>query len=752
MNKRTNFFRVPMLFMAMVLALTVAFSGVTTVAMAAEEKGAEATPTPFPESSDASGIKVTTSTDKKQYGNGDTAEVTVSVTNTNSYDMTNVGVKYELPANMKSTHEQKEQKIDVLKAGETKEFKLTAEVTKDSSADIVISSYFTLSNILILIAVVVLVTVAIVMISRKKAKEPKKEKKEKKKKGAKTGVSMFLVMALLTSSLSYSSAPVKADAVEGLEVEKTTEEGLLTNEAFLPRVSVHDPSIVKDPKTGTYYIFGSHRAFAKSEDLLSWQTFSTNIHSDYEELFAEPWAWAEFPTPQSSGTLSGRMWAPDVIWNETMGKWCMYMSIDGDNWCSAICLLTADNIEGPYEYKDIVVYSGMNNSKTPPLNLEDTDIYKVLDKDDDLDRYRSTSNSCINAIDPCVRYDDDGNLYMVYGSWSAGIYMLKLDNETGLRDYDEKYETKIYESDAYLGVKIAGGHYNSGEAPYILKAGGYYYLFISYAALEAVGGYQMRIYRSKEITGPYVDQAGNSAICKKAEDMKRTNKGVKIFGSYEMSGLSQVQVAQGHNSAFVDDDGKIHLVYHTRFQSNNGKVEFHQVRVHQMFINEDGWLVAAPYEYSGETLPENGYTAEEVAGEYDFIYHEPTEYYNVVEGEQFGIIGDEEETVMEVTVQKDMVIAHRKAVVECTVTYGHEGSAKVILNKDGTVTGDYAGTWKATKGANVEMNLNGVTYKGVFLKQQDESMERKERMTFSLVGDNVAVWGVTADKEEAVEE
>lgn len=741
MKNRTNIFRIPMLLTAMVLALTVALLGVTTVAMAAEEKAAETTATPFPESSDASGIKVTTSTDKKQYGDGDTAEVTVSVTNTNSYDMTNVGVKYELPVNMKSTHEQKEQKIDVLKAGETKVFKLTAEVTKDSNADIVISSYFTLPTILILLVVVVIIVAVIAMISRKKGK---------KNKGMKTGVSMFLVMALLASSLSYSAIPAKADEVEGLEVEETTEDGEVTNNSFLPRVSVHDPSIVKDPKTGTYYIFGSHRAFAKSDDLMSWKTFSTNVHTDYAELFAEPWAWAEFPTPQSSGTLNGRMWAPDVIWNETMGKWCMYMSIDGDNWCSAICLLTADNIEGPYEYKDIVVYSGMNNSKTPPTNLEDTDIYKVLDKSDDLDRYRSTSNSCINAIDPCVRYDDDGNLYMVYGSWSAGIYMLKLDNETGLRDYNEKYETKIYESDAYLGVKIAGGHYNSGEAPYILKAGDYYYLFISYAGLEAVGGYQMRIYRSKEITGPYVDQAGNSAICKKAEDMKRSTKGVKIFGSYEMSGLPQVQVAQGHNSAFVDDDGKIHLVYHTRFQSNSGKVEFHQVRVHQMFVNEDGWLVAAPYEYSGETLPEKGYTAEEVAGEYDFIYHEPTEYYNVVEGEQFGIIGDEEETVMEVTVQKDMVIAHRKAVVECTVTYGHEGSAKVILNKDGTVSGDYAGTWKATKGANVEMNLNGVTYKGVFLKQKDESMERKERMTFSLVGNNVAVWGVTADKAEEV--
>ena len=37
----------------------------------------------------------------------------------------------------------------------------------------------------------------------------------------------------------------------------------------LKRVSVHDPSIVWEPASQTYYIFGSHRAAAKSKDLMS---------------------------------------------------------------------------------------------------------------------------------------------------------------------------------------------------------------------------------------------------------------------------------------------------------------------------------------------------------------------------------------------------------------------------------------------------------------------------------------------------
>jgi len=42
----------------------------------------------------------------------------------------------------------------------------------------------------------------------------------------------------------------------------------------LRRVSVHDPSVVWNPQNNTYYIFGSHRAAAKSTDLMKWTLFT----------------------------------------------------------------------------------------------------------------------------------------------------------------------------------------------------------------------------------------------------------------------------------------------------------------------------------------------------------------------------------------------------------------------------------------------------------------------------------------------
>jgi arabinan endo-1,5-alpha-L-arabinosidase len=737
MNKRTAamFPRIAgAVFLLLALVFTFTFSARNVFAEAQDTASDSAESTEeevYDGSVESNGLSITTTTDKESYKDGETAVLTVSVKNTNDYELTDVTLDYTVPKNFSLAEgDERSQTIDSIAAGETKEFQVSAVVTEDPDALLVesVSRFSPTALLAAVIALIVMIAMIFVIgMFQNNKKTPKPPKKM---------LSAFLVLVLVTVSFS-NAAPALA----------WTEDGLV-EEWDYGRVSVHDPSVVKDPESGVYYIFGSHLSFAKTEDLISWQSFRNNINTDYETLFEEPWAWAGAAT--TSGGLSGMMWAPDVIWNDTMQKWCMYMSINGDNWCSSICLLTADNIEGPYEYAGIVVYSGMNN---PNVNADvtQTDVYKVLGEDADLSRYATTAYSCINAIDPCVRYDENGDLYMSYGSWSAGIYMLKLDTKTGLRDYSTSYESERDVSDAYFGVKIAGGYYCSGEGSYILKAGDYYYLFLSYAGLEAMGGYQMRVYRSESITGPYVDENGVSAIRTSQEDVKKTNYGVKLFGSYSMSGLAKIQVAQGHNSAFVDDDGKIYLVYHTRFQSDTGTNEGHQVRVHQMFINEDGWLVAAPYEYSGETISEDGYSTEDVCLTYDFIYHEPTQYYQVVGNIQLGIAGYEESTTADLEFKKETVVAHRQAIVNFKLSYTHEGSAKVTLHEDGTVTGDYSGSWKATDGANVEMVLNGVTYKGVFLKQQDESISRNMRMTFTLLGDNVTVWGVQSG-EMATEE
>lgn len=496
--------------------------------------------------------------------------------------------------------------------------------------------------------------------------------------------------------------------------------GTLT--AINSRISVHDPSIEYDPVTKKWYIFGSHKAFAQTSNLMTWSYAAGNGSSTYNTIFAKSGTWAA--RGSSSYNIDGNLWAPDVIYNKDMKKWCMYMSVNGDNHYSSIAMATADSITGPYTYQGTVVYSGFRNSTDAAL----TDYSKVIGNNNVASRYLSGSawNSSYgtNAIDPCVLYDKNGQLWMVYGSWFGGTFMLKLDNKTGLRDYTYTYalDTNASDgvaSDPYLGKRISGGFGGTGEGPYIVwdEEAGYYYLYLSYCGLNATdgfSGYQMRLFRSKNIEGPYTDAAGHYANRTGSSD-DQSVKGIKIMGNYFFSSLSGAPsstnskngyMSPGHNSAIVDNEGNRYLVYHTRF--NVGQ-EWHEVRVHQQFLNEDGWLVTAPYEYAGSKISKTGYSNADIVGTDEFINHGNETTYNVVAG---------------------ML-----------------DTKEVTLNSNGTISGDYTGTWSQKSGTcYATMVINGVTYKGVFFKQFDESSSHKDTMTFTLIGsNNLAIWGSKVD-------
>ncbi len=509
-----------------------------------------------------------------------------------------------------------------------------------------------------------------------------------------------------TAAETDASEETTNTAPQETQPDAKEEEAEMTEVSY-SRVSVHDPSVVYD--NGTYYIFGSHMAWAKSTDLMNWEIFQMNINSEYTDLFGKEWE--EYCKTATNPNLNGNLWAPDVIYNPNMDKYCFYMSVNGDDWNSVIVLLTADSIEGPYAYVGPVVYSGFN---TDSHDVKLTDVYQVLGEDANLTRYQNIKNTKLNAIDPCVIFDKDGSLWMVFGSWFGGLYMLKLDENTGLRDYTTTYETIPNEQDAYYGYKVHGGFVVSGEGPYIIEQDGYYYLFVSYGGLVADGGYQMRVFRSENITGPYVDEAGNSAVYTKECNDLFEKVGVRIMGSCDWTGNREIRVAQGHNSAYVTEEGEIFLIYHSRFaDGKNGIPEAHEVRVQQLFVNEDGWLVAAPYEYADEKISKTGYAVEDMCGDYEFIVHTPTTYYQKAGNSTLGIMQP----------------------------------SKITLNEDGTVTGELEGSWTYEDGSpNMTITVGGVTYKGVFLKMPSEQLyfdpdERKVVMTFTALGDNVAVWG-----------
>ena len=565
------------------------------------------------------------------------------------------------------------------------------------------------------------------------------------------------------------------------------------------RIAVHDPSIVMDVTGSTtnpkYYIYGSHLGRAKTYatgNYQIWNTFKTGEENagTSNSLFADvngklvnfkdaystqmvkkvknyKGEEVDFPNfdahawQAKGNNVKGMQWAPDVIYNKTMKKWCMYMSLNGDNWCSTIVCFISDDLEGPWIYQGPVVCSGFSgryahNGFAASGDWKNTDLAIVTGCTSLPQRYNTDEWSPYgpNCIDPCVFYDDDDNLWMSYGSWFAGIFMIKLDKENGLRDYTYPYQVKGVTttagaananatSDPYFGKKIAGGWGVSGEASYIQKVGKYYYLFMSYGGLTAAGGYQIRVFRSEKPDGPYKDcltSTGIEAVYDKARvnfgaDANR-DEGVKLFGNYQWETMPNAELAQGHNSAIVDHKGRALIVYHTRFM-NRG--EEHEVRVHQLFVNQDGWLVAAPYEFSGETYTDNDiatqqlYDATEVEGDYQIIAH-----------------------------------PYRQN----TAAMDYEKPVAIHLNADGSISGKYTGKWELVSGTSyINLTLKGVAtanaevkFKGVLTEQTIDYTNIKALCFTALSSSDglatsggaslqtrgLSIWGSKADAKAAI--
>ena len=420
--------------------------------------------------------------------------------------------------------------------------------------------------------------------------------------------------------------------------------------------TVTSPEMTDTYRKKVYFIFGSHRAWLYSFDLLNWSPFANNLSTNYASVFASEASWSA--KGNAGYNVTGNLWAPDVIYNKKMGKWCMYMSINGNKWNSSICLLTADQLGGNWTREGTVVYSGFTASGDHSYTATD---YATVTGDTTLpNRYQSNATTWnfrygAHAIDPCVYYDQDGILRMTYGSWSGGIYTFRLDEATGLRDTSVKYELSAT-SDPYMGKRIAGGNHASGEASYVQYIGEYYYLFLSYGGLESTGGYNIRVFRSKNPEGPFTDVSGEDALDGGAIS---GFIGTRLMTYYSFGSMVHPQIAQGHNSAFVDPQtGQSFVVYHTRFIGNGG-AETHQVRVHQLFTTESGYLVAAPFEYTAyDSQSASGYTSAEVAGTYGVLFHDSTYY-------------------------KDREIEQEKSLT---------------LHADGTVSGAESGTWSLTDG------------------------------------------------------
>ena len=477
--------------------------------------------------------------------------------------------------------------------------------------------------------------------------------------------------------------PLTAEEVEELAAgaEKIEVKAETKVELDPQSVSVHDPMIIKE--NGRFYVFGSHLAAAKSEDLIEWKQVSGDwdasnpIIPNPEEELQETLAW---PEPDAEST-----WAksPIKIRAKDTNKYHLYFS--SANWESErsnISLAVSENIEGPYEFDRILIrkYEEGQYSREAGENF----------------RHQKHPG----VIDPHVFYDKNDRLWMLYGSYAGGLHLLEMDEETG---YPENYnpETGYLEEGSGYGKKLAGGGHSPIEGGYILynPTTDYYYLFMSFGTLAADGGYNIRVARSKNVDGPYLDPQGTDLReYDSGSWADAVNYGAKLIGNFIFEKSELGYLSPGHNSAYYDQSsGKSFVIFHSRYP---GQGEYHQVRVHQTIFNQKGWPVITPHDYNGESLSE--VSEEKIRGSYQFLNH-----------------------------GRDIQNGYKD------INYSEE----IKLNADGSISGEVKGSWKLIGEYYAEITIEGETYYGAFISQFDRGLAKKV-MTFSALSDKgETVWG-----------
>ncbi|HWD20452.1 MAG TPA: arabinan endo-1,5-alpha-L-arabinosidase [Verrucomicrobiae bacterium] len=226
--------------------------------------------------------------------------------------------------------------------------------------------------------------------------------------------------------------------------------------------SVHDPSTIVRC-AGEYWLFATGRGIVSrhSKDLKHWEAGPL--------VFSNVPAW----TTNTIHANHGHFWAPDVF--AATNGYFLYYAVSS------------------WGKRDSVIGLATNATLDPTsASYHWTDCGPVI---------RTTENDDYNAIDPAALRTPEGQLWLAFGSYWSGIKLIELNPETGRRIREESPIFPL-------------AHHDSIEASYIYFHDDYYYLFVNWGQCcrGAKSTYNIRLGRSKDVIGPYLDKEGHDLL------------------------------------------------------------------------------------------------------------------------------------------------------------------------------------------------------------------------------------------------
>lgn len=324
-----------------------------------------------------------------------------------------------------------------------------------------------------------------------------------------------LAPAFPTATPAASVTPVlqlTATLDKELSVMIVDPTGLVTN--------VHDPTMIKTG--GMYYLVstGPGIPIHCSKDMKVWDScgrvFSAN---------------PDWVVKAIEGVKD--LWAPEIVFND--GRFYLFYAAStfGSNH-SAIGLVT--------------------NATLDPKSPE----YAWVDQGEVISSQKSDN---YNAIDPNLAFDKDGQPWLLFGSFWSGIKMVKVDPVTFKPTTGEK-----------LISLAANPNTDAIEGAFVTRRGDFYYLFVShdFCCKGVMSSYNIRVGRSKDITGPYLDR-----------DSKPLTEG---GGTLVYKGSNRWR-GPGHNSIYIEGD-TYYMVYHSYDANANGVPT---LRIEALEWDPDSW-------------------------------------------------------------------------------------------------------------------------------------------------------------------
>jgi arabinan endo-1,5-alpha-L-arabinosidase len=222
--------------------------------------------------------------------------------------------------------------------------------------------------------------------------------------------------------------------------------------------AMHDPSTIV-LHDGRFYAIGTGAGLpiSVSEDGWTWRRAGTLMQG----------VAGGRPGPDVLARGGNSTWAPDMI--RSGDKYFVYYSAPGTQPKAAIGLLVGTTLD----------------PNAPDFKWEDGGPVVWSDGVEDS-----------NAIDPGLFRDPaNGSLWLTYGSYFGYIRLVQLNPKTGQRLYPERKP-----------VNIA----INSEASIVIFRDGWYYLLVTHGSCcaGANSSYNIRMGRSRRITGPFVDNMG----------------------------------------------------------------------------------------------------------------------------------------------------------------------------------------------------------------------------------------------------